>query len=157
MNVSDILSDIADKAVDTASMDRILFSDITNGIIEFTEIILGMAIIIIFILVPIVISLELIYINAPVTRDLFDSIKGSNRKVSKIAEFCLRDAVESVERAAMGEYCGNANNAYVVIKVKSVTVIGFVVALTLQGVSVLSGISYGLVGKAIETILNLLQ
>ena len=157
MSVNDILNDIGNKAVDNGEMDRILFSDITNGIIDFTEIILGLAIITIFILVPIVVSLELIYINAPVTRDLFDSIKGSDRKIAKIAEFSLRDAVESVERAAMGEYCGNANNAYIIIKVKSVTIIGFIVALTLQGVSVLSGISYGLVGKAIETILNLLH
>lgn len=157
MNISDILSDIGDKAVDNGSMDMILFSDITRGIIELTEIILGIAIIVIIILVPIVISLELIYINAPVTRDLFDSIKGSDKKVAKIAEFCLRDAVESVEKATMGDYCGNANNAYIVIKLKSVTLIGFILALTIQGASVLSGISHGLVGKAIETIIGLLQ
>lgn len=156
MSVHNIVEGIKEKSDSSGDINQILFTEWSREIIDFCEIILGLLIVVIFILTPLVIALEEIYINIPITRDVFDNIKGGNSRVARIAEFTLRDAVEAVERAAVGEYGCNPNMAYCMIKVKSVTVIGFILAMIVQGASVLAGITYGLVGKAIISLLELL-
>lgn len=156
MSAADVIDEISKKADEESNLDHIRFIEWSREIIDYGQVILGLLVILVFILVPIVISLELVYINIPITRKVFDNIRGGNRRVSRVAEFSLRDAVEAVEKAALGEYGSNPNMAYLIIKAKSSMTIGVMLALVLQGTSMLMGIANGLVGVAVDYILNLL-
>lgn len=156
MGVQDVINGIQDQADNTSNMDYIKWIDWSSRVGDFAECILGILVLIVLIIVPIVIALEVLYINAPVTRNVFDKLRDGTTRVARVAEFCLRDAVEAVEQAYCGEHFGNANMAYLCIKCKSLMVIGFAVSLALQGGSMLAGITYGVVGKAIIYIINLI-
>lgn len=156
MSADEIIDKIEEKAIETGSMDHIKYIEWSKAIIEFAEFILGMLIVVIIILVPLVIMLEVVYINVPISRNVFDKIRGGNNRIARVAQFALRDAVEAVEKVYIGESTGNVNITYCYIKIKSLMVIGFGIALVIQGTSMMINTTYGVVGKALEYLINLL-
>lgn len=154
MTAKDIVDEIGSNADNKSDINYIVFYEWSIKIVQFAEMLLGVTVLMILILVPLVISLELIYINIPITRNVFDKIKGGSTRRARVAEFCLRDAVQAVEESAIGRYGGNSNIAYLAIKCKSLTVIGFVIAMLLQGSTTLAGASYGIIGRAIEYLIE---
>ena len=87
MGVQDVIKGIQDQADNSSNMDYIKWIDWSSGVGDFAECILGILVLIVLIIVPIVIALEVLYINAPVTRNVFDKLRDGTTRLARVAEF----------------------------------------------------------------------
>lgn len=151
MNPDEILSDIESKGIGYGDVDYIALDYWINKVTEVGSLILGILTVLIIILVPLNVTIELMYININIVREYIEKTIEKNKKPSSVAAFICRDAKKAVEQSII-EKRGNANLNYCIIKCKSVVFVSFILAIVLQGTSMIITKSYGIVGGLVEVI-----
>lgn len=138
MSVEEITQSIIDKAESDGSIDHIMFLEQTDAIVRIANILYGVLSTIILLFVPLVISIEVIYINFPIIRGKIDDllIKVEGHGIAhRMAGFALGDAVEAVRVACTAETGRSAIYIYLVNKCKSLMFIMFIICLVINGTS----------------------
>lgn len=153
MSVSDITDAIENKVASDGSVDRITLLEGTGIISKVGSVLYGFMITIILILVPIVVTLEVIYICFPVIRNKIDdlAVKVATHGVAqKTIEFTLGDAMRAVKEAETTQTGKSALWIYLVAKLKSIMFIAFILALVLKG----SGTIVNFVARIVDSLLG---
>lgn len=157
MSIDDIKNSLIDKIESDGSLDYIQLFEKTSLIGQVTSTILGFLITIIFILIPLIITVEIIYICFPIIRGKTDKLImrfSDSAVLNKTVGFTLRDARSAVEQAntvMIGKKSALA--IYLSIKCKSIMFIMFLVSLVLSG----TGPIAEFVWKAIDGFISILS
>lgn len=158
ISVSDIAEQLDERTKSNGKIDQIMLWESTSIIGRIASMVLGFLTMILLILVPIVTALEVAYIAFPPLREALDQYKvymEDSKGVKNTAlGFVLRDAVEAVKQANT-EQIGkkSAMWIYLELKIKSVLMIGYILAVVLQG----SGVIIDFVGRVINETLGVLE
>ena len=160
--VGEITEELEKKTESSGKIDQIMLWESTSIIGTIASLVLGILTMILLILVPIVIALEVAYIAFPPLREALDEYKvqmDDGKGVRNAAlGFVLRDAVEAVRQANV-EQIGkkSAMWIYLELKIKSVLMVGYILALVLQGSGTIINFTGDLIDGAIsmlETLMN---
>lgn len=153
MSVKDIADGISNTRSGSDGTNYILLMDILREVGQFASLILGLLIVAIYIVTPLIIAFEIMYINIGVIRPAVDKCIEHDGKPARCLKLMCRDAREAVEMSVLNDR--NANYYYAIIKCKSLTMIGLVFSIAIDGVSILIGVADGVSGSALRTILSL--
>lgn len=155
MDIDTIVDGIDEKLSEPSGVDYIMYFQSTTTIGRICSLIYGILSTIILITVPLIASLELVYICFPVVRDRVDDwiVKVQPKGItSKAIGIALGDAQEAVRQANTTKTGKSALYLYLIIKIKSLMFLMFVLVLVLQGI----GPIVSLVWHFIENIVNVL-
>ena len=99
MNIDSIVTGIEQNIDGPQRLDYIKTIEWTNTIARISSLVLGILAISILILIPIICSLEIIYITIPTLRAFTDKIvyDGEPGFVQRTVQFTLRDAIKAIE------------------------------------------------------------
>lgn len=159
MTSSDLVTDIQNNIESDGSVDYIQLYTGMDQITEITGTILGILSVIILILVPLVVVMELMYINIPTFQSLFDnglkklSIKGYG-KTQKALEFSFRDAKKAIQMANTVKTGRSVNFVYMCLKVKWLFVLMVALAMILEGGPVIVGLVFKLIKGIIDVTMR---
>lgn len=159
MTSSDLVTDIQNNIESDGSVDYIQLYTGMDQITEITGTILGILSVIILILVPLVVVMELMYINIPTFQSLFDnglkklSIKGYG-KTQKALEFSFRDAKKAIQMANTVKTGRSVNFVYMCLKVKWLFVLMMALAMILEGGPVIVGLVFKLIKGIIDVMMR---
>lgn len=164
MSVDKIVNEIENQAntsVDptTAGVDSITLREVTSILTRVTSVLLGWAIAIIVIGVPIIIALEVAYITFPLVRSGMDKVAFHLDKIitkgvaKKTVEITFRDARQALLEAETKATGRSATWIYLRIKTKSVMFIVFIISLVGLG----SGTFINITSKSFSGIFGLIR
>ena len=135
MSIDQIVNELSRRSTSDSSVDYILLEEIMSIIQTIYPIILGFIATVILMIIPIVTTLEIIYICFPVIRefanDLLVKIEGKG-KAQNVLGFVLRDARKAVTIAntrMVGEH--SALWIYLKLKSKSLIIASLLIAAVL--------------------------
>lgn len=135
MTASDIAGSIGEE-LNGGGVDYIFLTEAVGALQTSLNFIMGFIVYLLVIGVPLIVSIELLYINTPPLRELLDNIldkyKGNGAR-GKAIELILRDAVTAVYQAETIETGKSANAIYLGIKCKSLFLAALIVGITLRG------------------------
>lgn len=156
MEIQDLVGKLQDRIANDGSVDQIMMLEQTNIIERVASFTIGMLSLLIMIFVPIIVSLEIIYICFPICRDATEKIivkiESRGKKGTAIG-FILRDALEAVKQAnttMIGEK--SALWIYLGIKCKSLMFLMFIIVFIIRGSGPIVGLVHKLFINVIETI-----
>lgn len=135
MSVDEIVGGITGE-VSGGGVDYLVLTEWVDTIRNIANFISGFIVYLIVIGVPLIVSIELLYINVPPLKSTIDNWldkleeKGIKYRAS---ELILRDAILAVKRAATIDTGRSATAIYMQIKAKSIFLSAFIVALILGG------------------------
>lgn len=159
MTSSDLVTDIQNNIESDGSVDYIQLYTGMDQITEITGTILGILSVIVLILVPLVVVMELMYINIPTFQSLFDnglkklSIKGYG-KTQKALEFSFRDAKKAIQMANTVKTGRSVNFVYMCLKVKWLFVLMVALAMILEGGPVIVGLVFKIIKGIIDVTMR---
>lgn len=137
MDIDTITQGIEQNLSTDAHLDYIKTIEWTNTISRISSLVLGILVILILILIPIVCSLELIYITMPSIRYGVQKQLDSNTTpgfVKKSIEFTLKDGVKAVEIANTTQQgTDSALVVYLKIKIKAIMIEIFLLVFIVVG------------------------
>ena len=133
MSINQVKGDIIQKVTSDGSIDYIQLEESMLTINTIYPFILGFLVVSIMILIPIVISLEIVYICFPIIREGVDEllirIEGKGKKTSVLG-FALRDARKAVTIANTG-MVGEQSALWIYLKLKAASLALVVVLIAL--------------------------
>lgn len=136
MSVEDITNGISERLHADTGSDYIVIDSGAATIQRIGSIILGFLIMLTLILVPVIISLEVMYIVFPIIRSSVDVIgnkmKGKGH-AKQVAGFLFRDAITAITITETTRPGDNPLWIYLKIKIKTAMFLAFVIAMILQG------------------------
>lgn len=113
---------------------------------EIAGLVIGLLVSIIMIGVPVVVAIEICYINFPLIQSgynsLYSRLKG---KPNQIFGLVIRDARRALEESKTTSYGTNVNWIYLKIKCKAIILCVFIVAMVLGPGQILLSFAYNLV------------
>ena len=136
MNIDSIVTGIEQNIDGPQRLDYIKTIEWTNTIARISSLVLGILAISILILIPIICSLEIIYITIPTLRAFTDKIvyDGEPGFVQRTVQFTLRDAIKAIEISETIEHGENtALWIYLKIKLKAILLETFLVVFIAFG------------------------
>lgn len=153
MSTGDIIDDITGKLSADGGVDYLQLNTGLELVSKISSVILGLLSMMIMMVVPIVVVLELIYINVPTIRDKIDDvmIRGTGVAMNAL-KFTLRDASKAVEEANTTKTGRSANYVYLCLKVKWIFIVVFAVAMVVGGGPVLINVLIKLLSGIIRVI-----
>lgn len=117
MNVDDIVNDITLHMANDGSADYIQLTEQLYLIERVSEIILGFLIVIILLGIPVVVSIEVMYINFPVFQTTVEKMMlKTTGKLNKALGLIIRDARKALKLANTIETGKSANLIYLRLK-----------------------------------------
>lgn len=132
MTVDNIINGIRGNLANDGSVDYIQLTERIVFAERILKTILGVLVLVVLIGLPLIIAIELVYINFPIIRESDEKLLNITRgRIKKMLELTIRDARIAVERVNTVEYGGNANWVYLKIKSRSVLIAVMAVALTI--------------------------
>lgn len=132
MSVNDIMNQIVGEFANDGSANYIQLNEQIKAVGNFTSIVLGLLVGIVVIGLPIVIVIEIMYINFPIFQNQFENVVAHTQgRVSKTLGLAVHDARIAVQRANTVELGRSANWEYLLIKSKSIIVAFIIVGLVL--------------------------
>lgn len=93
--------------------------------------ILGILIVIVLIGLPVIVSIEVLFLNVPTFQSTIDRMMEENKTANKIIGTCLRDAKRAIYRANTSETGQSANGIYFGIKLKTVFITFVIIGIVL--------------------------
>lgn len=154
MSVGEIVDGITGYVQSDGGTNYIALIEGTNAVTQILISILHILAGIIIIGLPIVVAIELCYINLPLFQskcnNLYDRLEG---KPNQLYVLVIRDAMVAVERANTTEFGKNANWIYLRIKCVQIFLSVFIVAMVLGPGPILIG--YALIFT--KNIVNVLK
>lgn len=155
MDVDELVNDISNNVAQDNGVDYIKMTEGIDTINRFASIALGMITVLISILMPIVIALEILYINWPPVRSGVDkALVNGPGKVQSTIKFFLRDGIKAVTEANTIETGKSANALYIGIKTKWIIITVICIAIALCGASTIIGFIVRMLKGVIDVIVK---
>lgn len=131
MYSGEILEGIRSKLENDGSADYITLNESLGVIVTIGEILIGLLTGLIILSIPLMIALEVMYINFPVVHERVDQLSIRSAGWEKTTGFVLRDAKAAVERANTIETGSSANWIYLKLKAGTLVLLGIAISLAL--------------------------
>lgn len=157
MSIDELTNELERRLSYDGDLNHITLIESSGVIGRVASIILGILSLMIIILVPIIITMEVMYICFPAIREKTNELitkletKGADKRLLGIA---FRDAKHAVEQVyCHGELNGTIGDmlwVYLKIKVKSIIFIFFLLSLVLQGGGYIIDLVWNLIGNFLE-------
>ena len=132
MTVGDIVNDISNYLSGDGMADYISMTEGLGIVGRIASLIVGLLVTVIIVGLPIVIAVEVVYINFPFVQkgydELYNRLKG---KANRIFGLMIRDAKKSLELSHTTNYGESVNLIYLKIKIKAIFICVFIVAMVL--------------------------
>lgn len=153
MSVNDILNDLGGKVQSDGTVDYLTMYTGLELVTKIGEMLLGIACVLIITLIPIVATLEIIYINIPPVRELTEKIMFQGEGyIQKAIQFTLHDAVRAVKEANTCTTGKSANYLYLMIKLKWIFITVLALAVVINGTSTIVNLLISLFSGIIEAV-----
>lgn len=133
---SDVMIGISELIQDDGGADYIKLHEGLGIVSDVASWILGLLVMIILIGFPIIVALEVLFINVPVFQSSIIKLMDKNTTLNKIMGICLRDAKRALYLANTKDTGESANKVYLFIKVKVLFIAVFMVGMILGPISV---------------------
>ena len=139
MSIEDIKDGLAERTESSGDIDYIQLIESTGIIGKIATLVFGFLATAIMIIVPLIVTIEIIYICFPIIREKIDDliVKVENKGIAnKVLGFTLRDAKRAVEEANT-VMIGQKSALWIYLKLKctSMTFLMFILALVIMGSS----------------------
>lgn len=132
MTVDDIVNGMSSYLESDGKADYIGLIEGISLVQDIVSMILGLLVMIIAIGLPIIVAIEVCYINFPIIQEAYDKLYNRlEGKANKVFGLVIRDARISVERSHTTHMGENVNWIYLRIKCKQVFICVFIVAMIL--------------------------
>lgn len=154
-SVQDIKDEIGEAIQNGGDYDYIQLIQQTSDVSRVLSVVYGVLVTVILILVPIIVSLELMYICFPLLRVHMESfvVKVESKGIAgKVVGFTLRDAREAVYKADTDSIGKHPLAIYLKLKCASMMMVMFVIAIVLTGMDSFIGFVKSLVDSIITQI-----
>lgn len=123
MSVDEIVNDITGHMVTDGSANYIQLIESLNTIEKISSVILGLMVVVIIIGVPLVVAVEIVYINFPMAQESFErALIKTTGNLNKALGLMLRDAKLAVLKANTIETGENVNYVYLRLKIKAILI-----------------------------------
>lgn len=150
MNVDDIINDMSGYLENGGKADYIALIEGVHIVENIVSSIIGLFVAFIIIMLPVVIGVEVCYINFPIFQDAYDRIYNRLRgRPSQLFGLVIRDARSAVERSKTTEMGQSPNWIYLKIKCKAVFICFFIIAMVLGPGQFLIAQAFKLAGNII--------
>lgn len=157
MSIDELTNELERRLSYDGDLNHITLIESSGVIGRVASLILGILSLMIIILVPIIITMEVMYICFPAIREKTNELitkletKGADKRLLGIA---FRDAKHAIEQVyCRGELNGTIGDmlwVYLKIKVKSIIFIFFLLSLVLQGGGYIIDLVWNLIGNFLE-------
>ena len=157
MSIDELTNELERRLSYDGDLDHITLIESSGIIGRVAAIVLGILSLMIVILVPIIVTMEVIYICFPAIREKTNELitkletKGEDKRLLGIA---FRDAKHAIEQVyCQGELNGTVGDmlwVYLKIKVKSIVFVFFLLSLVLQGGGYIIDLVWNLIGNFLE-------
>lgn len=157
MSIDELTNELERRLSYDGDLDHITLIESSGIIGRVAAIVLGILSLMIVILVPIIVTMEVIYICFPAIREKTNELitkletKGADKRLLGIA---FRDAKHAIEQVyCQGELNGTVGDmlwVYLKIKVKSIVFVFFLLSLVLQGGGYIIDLVWNLIGNFLE-------
>ena len=151
MSPLDIIEGIEQKISVPGGYDYIMMHEGLQIVDKVIGALMGILIVIAIAGIPIIVALEVMYINNPLLRNTADTITGSKKKGVRIIALCLRDALRAIQLANTVETGKSVNAVYFGIKLKKIIIAYVIIGMALGPVNLL--LAY--IGKIVNSFLSL--
>ena len=131
MGVSDILTGLEQMLGKSNATDLISLYEGLGLVGQIGGIILGILLVLIIILTPIIVGLEVIYINFSILQEKIDALGEKNRVLGRTLQICLRDARLALVKANTIETGVTVNQVYLGLKIKSLIITVIIIGIIL--------------------------
>lgn len=132
MTVQDVVEGLQGYLHNDGMADYISMMEGLGLVGQIASLIVGLLVTFIIVGLPVVIAVEVCYINFPVFQsgydNLYNRLKG---KASRVFGLVIRDARKAVEDSHTTEYGTSVNWIYLKIKIKAIFICVFIVAMVL--------------------------
>lgn len=150
MSINQLVDNLENRLYSDGKIDHITMIQVTSIIQKVVSVAAGVLSWLVIIILPLVISIEIIYICFPFIREKTNEmlLKLESKGVNNVVKgFVLKDAIKAVERAeidlAHGKAGGTTSEAlwhYIKLKLPEIFFIFFVLAFVLHGTSTIISI-----------------
>ena len=148
MTVTDIKGGIEQFLQNDGLADLVLLHEGLGLIGKVASVILGIFVLVTVVGIPIIIAIELAYINFPILRlstdKLYDRLKG---RAGRIAGLMLRDAKQAVKESQTVHKDTSVNFLYLKIKIKAIMLCIILVAFSISGGATLIDYLISIIGN----------
>jgi len=158
MSTSDIVSELENKVASDGSVDYLTLNTGLELITDIGEFVLGLLCVIFLMVIPLVVMLELFYINIPILRTATEKflVRG-NGHVKKAIEFTLQDAKQAITEANTVKTGRSATWIYFGIKLKWILIVMIALGFTLSGVGTIVSSVMKLIKGIIDVLVGILS
>lgn len=157
MTQEQIVNDMKSYLHSDVGYDYIMLIEGLGVIGKITSNILGLFIVILTLGIPLIVAIEVMYINFPIMQlkinNFYNRLEG---KANKALGVVLRDAMWAVELSKTEEYGKSANLIYLRLKCKVIFLSVFLIALTIGPGHVLIIHTYNIVSGIIDGLISVL-
>lgn len=133
MSVDDIIMGIEKDLANDGNADYIMMIEGMGVLGVIFTTISSLLLTLIIIGIPIIVAIEVMYLNLPLVRDRYeDMLVNSGGRVNDVLSFTVKDAKKALVHANTMETGKSANLQYLIIKIKSILIAALVISLILQ-------------------------
>ena len=156
MSSEEIIEGVEQYLYSDGQADNILLIEGLTLVSKVATTLLSILTGIIIIGLPLIVAVEIIYINFPVVqRPINTKIIYKTGRIHRILAFALRDAVRAVEECEI-EPSKNVNFEYLKLKIKALLICGIIISLGFGGASFFVQFIQGLFSGVLRVIRNAL-
>lgn len=153
MNVDDIINGMSGYLDNGGKADYIALIEGVNIVQQVVGAIIGLLVTFIFIMIPLVVGVEVCYINFPVFQDAYERIYSRLRgKPSQLFGLVIRDARSAVQQSRTTDVGQSPNWIYLKIKCKTIFICYFIIAMVLGPGQFLVAQAFKLAGNIIAQL-----
>ena len=158
MDISKLVEDLERKATSGGGSDILMESTWIEVIDRIGGFILGLLIVLLAISLPLIITLEVMYINFPAFRveivdKLSEKFKG-NGHIQRVMKLTFHDARRALKEANTIQTGKSANLAYLFIKAKWIIIVTCSLYIYLGGIDIIIAIVFKLFSGLIDVIIG---
>lgn len=132
MTVQDVVEGLQGYLHNDGMADYISMMEGLGLVGQIASLIVGLLVTFIIVGLPVVIAVEVCYINFPIFQQGYENLYGRLKgKANRIFGLVIRDARKAVEDSHTTEYGTSVNWIYLKLKIKSIFICVFIVAMVL--------------------------
>ena len=131
MDVGELVDAMGNMVTDDGGANYIQLHENLAMIDQIVSFLVGLLVVVIAVGIPLIVALEVLYINIPTIQDSMDKFTEGNKRLERIIGLCFRDARLALYRANTSETGKSANMCYLGIKIKAILLAFIVIGLAL--------------------------
>ena len=153
MSVEDIVQGIKDNMGGTGNIDRGVSIQFLNTVDSVLGAILGIIVVVLALGIPLIIALEICYINIPIFRSSLDKITEKVDVLSRPVGLVFRDARKAMKEANTVKTGQSTNAVYLRMKIGTILLAFVMISLCFGPINIVISIVTGLVKSIIQALL----